>query len=72
MNNLDRNNKSNQPSYKKNGVDERFEQNAGVKIIKGKENYGGGSGFYASKSKPDCPNVNDGGSCDMSSNNHSK
>jgi len=68
MNNLDRNNTSDQHSYKKNGVNERFEQNAKVKIHKGKENYGGGSGFYAIKAKPNCPNVNDGGRCDSSSN----
>jgi len=69
MNNLDKNN---QPTYKNNGVDQKFEQNAGVKILKGKENYGGGSGFYASKSKRDCPNVNDGGSCDTPSKDQPK
>ncbi len=69
MNNVERNNNNHQPTYKKAGIDERFEQNAGVRILKGKENYGGGSGYYAIKSKPDCPNVNDGGTCDTSANN---
>ena len=64
MNNLGSNNKVNDHINKRSVVDERFEQNAGVKIHKGKENYNGGSGFYAIKSKPTCPNVNDGGKCD--------
>jgi hypothetical protein len=72
MNNLDRNSRNDQHSYKKNSIDERFEQNAGVKIHKGKESYGGGSGFYAVKAKPNCPNVNDGGRCDTSSGHQSK
>lgn len=72
MNNLESNTKNDQPTYKKNTVDERFEQNAGVKIHKGKENYGGGSGFYAIKAKPECPNVNDGGKCDVSTGTLSK
>ena len=71
MNNLEKN-KSDQQSYKKSAIDERFEQNAGVKIHKGKENYNGGSGFYAIKSKQNCPNVNDGGRCDMSLHNQTK
>lgn len=65
MNNLGSNNQSNNPLFKKSVIDDRFEQNAGVKIHKGKEHYGGGSGFYAIRSKPDCPNVNDGGHCDI-------
>ncbi len=69
MNSKDRNNNIMQPGYKKNVIDERFEQNAGVKIIKGKENYSGGSGYYSVKAKPECPNVNDGGTCDMNVTN---
>jgi hypothetical protein len=38
-----------------------------VKIHKGKENYSGGSGFYAARPKPHCPNVNDGGFCELGS-----
>lgn len=60
MNNLNSNyDKCTVPPGKKNIVDERFEQNAGVKIHKGKESYGGGSGYYALKAKSNCPNVND-------------
>lgn len=51
-----------QASNKKPVIDAQFEQNARVKIHH-KENYGGGSGFYAVKAKPSCPNVNDGGRC---------
>jgi hypothetical protein len=43
---------------KKNVVDERFEQNAGVKIHN-KQSYSGGSGFYSIKPNAKCPNVND-------------
>lgn len=49
-------------------VDENFERNAKVKIHKGRESYSGGSGFYASKPQLHCPNVNDGGHCDLISN----
>lgn len=63
MNNLGNDTKYNNAIPKKNGIDDRFEQNAGVKIHKGRESYGGGSGFYAVKPKPNCPNVNDGGHC---------
>lgn len=63
MNNLSNDNRPNNSFWKRTVVDERFEQNAGVKILKGRESYGGGSGFYALKPKPDCPNVNDGGRC---------
>ena len=54
------------PSDRKCIVDEKFEQNAGVKIHKGKESYAGGSGFYSPRAKGNCPNVNDGGksNCD--------
>ena len=65
MNSLGNNNRNNAGSCKKNMLDDRFEQNAGVKIHKGKECYGGGSGFYALKPKPNCPNVNDGGHCNI-------
>lgn len=63
MNNIGNNNHGN-AAFKKNVIDESFEQNAGVKIHKGKEHYGGGSGFYAIRAKANCPNVNDGGHCD--------
>lgn len=68
MKNLGNNqyNKCNVPSDKKAVVDERFEQNAGVKIHN-KQSYSGGSGYYALKSRPECPNVND-----EVSNTHSK
>jgi hypothetical protein len=72
MNNLGNNTRNSSPACKKNVVDERFEQNAGVKIHKGKECYSGGSGFYAVKQKPNCPNVNDGGRCDPQANDPSK
>ena len=68
MNNLSNDNRPNNNFLKKTVIDERFEQNAGVKILKGRESYGGGSGFYAVKPKPDCPNVNDGGRCKPSGN----
>lgn len=45
-------------NQKKNVVDERFEQNAGVKIYN-KDSYSGGSGFYSIKQNAKCPNVND-------------
>lgn len=72
MNNLGNNNRNSNSSCKKNVLDERFEQNAGMKIHKGKECYGGGSGFYAAKPKPNCPNVSDNGHCDIQSNNDQK
>jgi hypothetical protein len=53
----DQQNKCNIP-IKKNVVDERFEQNAGVKIHN-KQSYSGGSGFYSIKPNAKCPNVND-------------
>lgn len=59
MNNSVNNDKNNLSQQNKQVADERFEQNAGVKIHKGKESYGGGSGFYAAKAKPNCPNMND-------------
>jgi hypothetical protein len=61
MNNLGKNQqqKCNDASGRKCIVDERFEQNAGVKIHKGRESYGGGNGFYAARPRGNCPNVND-------------
>ena len=44
--------------HKKNVVDEKFEQNAGVKIYN-KDSYSGGSGFYSIKPNAKCPNVYD-------------
>jgi hypothetical protein len=54
----DQQNKCSVPSGRKNIVDERFEQNAGVKIHN-KEAYSGGSGFYSLKPNAKCPNVYD-------------
>lgn len=72
MNNLGNNNRNHPVTNKKQGVDERFEQNAGVRIHKGKESYGGGSGFYAGKAKPNCPNVNDDTNSGLHSNDQCK
>jgi hypothetical protein len=53
----DQQQKCNVPS-RKNVVDEKFEQNAGVKIHN-KDAYSGGSGFYSIKPNAKCPNVYD-------------
>lgn len=45
-------------THRRNVVDEKFEQNAGVKIYN-KEKYSGGSGFYSTKPNAQCPNVYD-------------
>lgn len=59
MENVEKHNRqNNKPSEKKTVVNEHFEEAAGIKIHKGKEIYGGGSGFYASKAKNGCPNAN--------------
>jgi hypothetical protein len=61
MNNLGKNQqqKCPDPSGRKCIADEQFERNAGVKIHKGKESYGGGNGFYAVRPKGNVPNVYD-------------
>jgi hypothetical protein len=59
MENTGRNNQQNNNfSDKKKVVNENFEQAAGIKIHKGKENYGGGSGYYAATAKGCSPNAN--------------
>ena len=58
MENLGRNDQNYNPKQK-SIVTPKFEQNAKVRIHKGKENYNGGSGYYAPIKKGDSPNVCD-------------
>ncbi len=58
MENFRKHNQQDNLSQNKKGVNENFEQAAGIRIHKGKENYAGGSGYYAAKAKQGCPNAN--------------